>query len=98
MELSVLITAIGILVAITNAIVEVAKRVTWDKFPTNVLALIVAIALTLVTGIAYCQIYAVALTWYIIAALIVVGFLVAYAAMFGFDKLKEIMNWSGYNE
>ena len=29
-----------------------------------------------------------------VAALVVAGFMVAYAAMFGFDKLKEIMNWS----
>ena len=29
----------------------------------------------------------------ILAALIVLGFLVAYAAMFGFDKLQEIMKW-----
>ena len=28
-----------------------------------------------------------------IAALVVAGFMVAYAAMFGFDKLREIMNW-----
>lgn len=31
--------------------------------------------------------------WYIIVALVIIGFMVAYAAMFGFDKLKEIMNW-----
>ena len=33
------------------------------------------------------------ITWYLVAALIVLGFLVAYAAMFGFDKLQEIMKW-----
>lgn len=93
MELSVIITAIGVLVALTNVIVEVAKKATWDKLPTNVLALIVAVALTLATGFAYCQIETIQVTWYIIVALVVAGFMVAYAAMFGFDKLKEIMNW-----
>ena len=93
MELSVIITAIGVLVALTNVIVEVAKKATWDKLPTNVLALIVAVALTLATGFAYCKIETVQVTWYIIVALVVAGFMVAYAAMFGFDKLKEIMNW-----
>ena len=93
MALSVIITAIGVLVALTNVIVEVAKKATWDKLPTNVLALIVAVALTLATGFAYCQIATVQVTWYIIVALVVAGFMVAYAAMFGFDKLKEIMNW-----
>ena len=28
-------------------------------------------------------------------ALVVLGIMVAYAAMFGFDKLKEIMGWGG---
>ena len=93
MDMSVIITIIGALVAITNIIVEVTKKATWDKIPTNVLALIVAIVLTLAAGIAYFQIKAVTVTWYMIVALIVLGFMVAYAAMFGFDKLREIMNW-----
>ena len=77
MELSVIIAIIGVLVALTNVIVEVAKKATWDKLPTNILALIKDIAIV----------------WYMIAALVVAGFMVAYAAMFGFDKLREIMNW-----
>lgn len=98
MELSVIITAVGVLVALTNVIVEVAKKATWDKLPTNILALIVAVALTLAAGFAYCQIEAITITWYIVVAFVVVGFMVAYAAMFGFDKLKEIMNWGEKNE
>ena len=84
--------------ALTNVIVEVAKKATWDKLPTNILALIVAVALTLAAGFAYCQIEAITITWYIVVAFVVVGFMVAYAAMFGFDKLKEIMNWGEKNE
>lgn len=98
MELSVIIAIVGVLVALTNVIVEVAKKATWDKLPTNILALIVAVALTLVAGFAYCQIEAITITWYIVVAFVVVGFMVAYAAMFGFDKLKEIMNWGEKNE
>ena len=98
MELSVIIAIVGVLVALTNVIVEVAKKATWDKLPTNILALIVAVALTLAAGFAYCQIKAVPITWYIVVAFVVVGFMVAYAAMFGFDKLKEIMNWGDRND
>jgi len=32
-----------------------------------------------------------AVMWYYVAAAVVVGFAVAYAAMFGFDKLKEAL-------
>lgn len=98
MEIATIIAVIGVLVALTNIIVEVAKKATWDKLPTNILALLVAIALTLASGFAYCQIKAVPITWYIVVAFVVVGFMVAYAAMFGFDKLKEIMNWGEKNE
>lgn len=93
MNISVMITVVGVLVALTNIIVEVAKKATWDKLPTNVVALLVAEVLTIASGIAYCQIKAVPMAWYVVAALVVLGFMVAYAAMFGFDKLREIMNW-----
>ncbi len=94
MDISLLIAATGVLVALTNVIVEAVKQATWDKLPTNVLALSVAQMLTVAAGIAYCQIKAVAICWYTVLALVVAGFMVAYAAMFGFDKLREVMNWS----
>lgn len=92
-DLAILLPILGVLVALTNLIVQVAKKVTWDKLPTNIVALAVAETLTIATGTACCQINAVDMTWYIVAALIVGGFMVAYAAMFGFDKLKQIMDW-----
>lgn len=98
MDLSVIIPIIGVLVALTNVIVEVAKKVTWDKLPTNILALIVAITLTMASGFAYYQIKALPITWYIVVSFVVIGFMVAYAAMFGFDKLREIMGWGEKNE
>ena len=93
MELSVIIAIVGVMVALTNVIVEVAKKATWDKLPTNILAQIVGEVLTIGPGIAYFQIKAIPIAWYMVAALVVGGFMVAYAAMFGFDKLREIMNW-----
>lgn len=93
MELSAIVTIIGVLVALTNVVVQVLKTSTWEKMPTNLLAWLVAEALTVGAGLAYCQINDIRLVWYLVAAMIVVGFMVAYAAMFGFDKLKEIMDW-----
>ena len=90
MELSVIITIIGVLVALTNIVVQVLKTSTYEKLPTNLLALIVAEVLTIGVGLAYCQINAIPLAWYMVAALVVAGFMVAYATMFGFDKLKEL--------
>lgn len=88
---SVILSIVGVLVVLTNIIVQVLKQLTWDKLPTNILATIVAIGLTLVVFFAYCQIKSVAVVWYMIAAAVVLGFMVAYAAMFGFDKLREVI-------
>ncbi len=88
---SVVISIIGVLVVLTNIIVQVVKKVTWGKLPTNILAVIVSMALTLMAFFAYCQIKAIAVVWYMVVAAVVLGFLVSYAAMFGFDKLKEAL-------
>lgn len=88
-NIPVLLSIIGALVVVTNIIVQVLKNLTWDKLPTNILAVIVSMVLTLVAFFAYCQICSIAVEWYMVVAAIVVGFLTSYAAMFGFDKLKE---------
>lgn len=98
MDLAFLITIIGVLVALTNVITEVVKKLTWDKMPTNVLAVAVGELLTLTGGLAYFQVKGIDVVWYYVVALVVIGFMVAYAAMFGFDKLKEIMNWGEKSE
>lgn len=98
MDLAFIITIIGVLVALTNVIVEVVKKVTWDKMPTNILAVAVGELLTLASGLAYFQVEGIDVVWYYVVALVVIGFMVSYAAMFGFDKLKEIMNWGEANE
>lgn len=86
---SVIISIVGVLVVLTNIVVQVLKKLTWDKLPTNILAVIVSMVLTMVAFFAYCQISGIEVIWYMVAAAVVVGFLVSYAAMFGFDKLKE---------
>ena len=90
--ISTLIPIIGVLVALTNIVVEVIKKITWDKLPTNLVATIVAEALTLVTFFAYTSYKSIDVVWYSVVSAIVVGIMVAYAAMFGFDKLKEILH------
>lgn len=89
--ISTLLMIIGGVTILTNLIVQVFKTVTWDKIPTNFLALIVAEVLTLA---AYAQIQGIAITWYLVFAAVVVGLLSAYAAMLGYDKLVEALkNW-----
>lgn len=86
---SAVLSIVGVLVVVTNIITQVLKKLTWDKLPTNILAVLIAMALTLAAFFAYCQIKGLAVVWYMVAAAVVMGFFVAYAAMFGFDKLRE---------
>ena len=90
LNISAIVAIIGALTVLSNIIVEVLKRATWEKMPTNLLAIIVAMVLTLVAFFGYMAFMGYAVMWYYVAAA-VVGFAVAYAAMFGFDKLKEAL-------
>ncbi len=89
--ISAILLIVAILVVITNIIVQVVKKATWDKIPTNLLVVIVSMLLTVGVFLAIFQIRAVAITWYMIAAVLILGIFVAYAAMFGFDKFREAL-------
>lgn len=86
---SVIISIIGVLVVLTNIVVQVLKKATWDKLPTNILVVVISLVLTLGAFFGYCDFKDITVVWYMVAAAVVLAFMVAYAAMFGFDKLKE---------
>lgn len=85
----VLLTIIFALMAATNVITEVVKKVTWDKLPTNIVVVIIAEGLTLAAGAAYAEVNDIPIAWYMAVGAAVVGLFVAYSAMFGFDKLRQ---------
>lgn len=89
--ISTILTAALILTVVTNIIVQVLKGLTYDKIPTNFLAVGISMVVTLVAFFATCAIAKITITWYLIAGAIALGLFVAYAAMFGFDKLKEAL-------
>lgn len=92
--IAAIIFIVGTLVFLTNIVVEVLKKATWDKMPTNILALIVAIVLTVMAFICFAKFMEITLVWYYFPPVVMFGFAVAYAAMFGFDKFKEtIFQW-----
>ena len=89
--ISIILPVALALMIVTNIIVEVVKGLTWGKLPTNVLAFFVAMAVTLLAFFAMCQIAGVQVTWYMVVGAIVLGFFVCFAAMYGFDKLKQTL-------
>ncbi len=86
---SILFIIIAVLVVLVNIITEVVKKIvnfTQDIY-INIFVVILSIALTVAVFLAYWQIKQMKITWYLLSAFVITGFMVAYAAMFGFDKL-----------
>lgn len=88
-NISMILTVVFALMVVTNIITEVIKKLTWDKIPTNILVVAISEFLTLASGAAYAEINDIAIVWYHVVGAIVAGIFVAYAAMFGFDKLRQ---------
>lgn len=89
--ISYILLAVAILVAVTNIITQVLKGVLPATLPTNILAMAVALVVTLVAFFAAIQALAITFHWYLLAGAIILAFMVAYAAMYSFDKLKQIL-------
>jgi lysylphosphatidylglycerol synthetase-like protein (DUF2156 family) len=96
--ISQLLMIVAIITVFVNIITEVCKkafsRLSSSKV-INLFVLILSMVVTLAVFLAYWQIKQMVITWYVIAAFIVVGFMVAYAAMFGFDKLFKYFEKAG---
>lgn len=90
-NLSIIVTILGILVGLTNILTQVIKNLTWDKIPSQLLAFIVSEGLTLIAFFAYCAITNIAILWYYVVGAVILGFMVSYGAMYGYDKLIEIV-------
>lgn len=89
----ILTIGFGILIALTNIIVEVIKSFFQEhNVPTNIVAVVTAVALTVVASIGYASFNAIDLVWFDYIAMAIYGILVGYGAMFGYDKLKEIID------
>ena len=89
LAIAMVLPLVLVLMVVTNIIVEVMKKLAEGRVPTNILAFAVAMTVTLLAFLAVCQIVGIAVTWYMVVGAIILGIFVAYAAMFGFDKLRQ---------
>lgn len=91
--LAAALIAVLILTVWTNLVVAVTKKaVAWDKFPTQVWVLIVALVSTFLAAAVLAAAFSVVMYWYYWVAVLALAVLVAYAAMFGYDNLyNEVM-------
>ncbi len=90
--LPMLLALVLALTLVTNIIVYRCSRACCTIcFPTNLLAFLVAAVVTVGAGFGLWSYYRFAITGWMIVALIALIFLVAFSAMFGYDKLVQLM-------
>lgn len=92
----VLLALVLALTLVTNIIVQVLKGLLYDLIPTNLLAFLVAVVVTVGTGFGVWSYYQFTITGWMIAALVALCFAVAFAAMFGYDKLVQLVEQAGW--
>lgn len=89
-DLSYFLVIIGALTFCTNVITEVIKKLI-SGFPAQLTAFIVSMVITVAAFFAYADIADIQIEWYMVAGSVAAGFFVSYAAQFGFDKFKEVV-------
>lgn len=92
----VLLALVLALTLVTNIIVQVLKGLLYDLIPTNLLAFLVAVLVTAGTGFALWSYFRFDISGWMIAALIALCFVVAFSAMFGYDKLEQLVEQAGW--
>ena len=90
-NMTLIMAVIGILAFVVSAITQVLKGVgILAKIPTDILVVVLSIGITVTAFVAYMQYIQMVILWYMILAAIIAGFLVAFIAMYGWDKASEL--------
>lgn len=90
-QITTLMGVVGALAFVVSVITQVLKGVKLlDKLPTDILVFILSIVLTLVAFFAYASYAGSAILWYYVVGAVIGGFIVAFVAMYGWTKLKEL--------
>lgn len=90
-NMTILLGVIGLLAFTVSIIVQVFKGVSFlKKIPTDILVFVLSIGLTVTAFVAYIQYMQQTILWYMILAAILAGLLVAFVAMYGWEKVSEL--------
>ncbi len=96
-NVTLILAVIGALAFMVSVITQVFKGVgVLSKIPTDILVFVLSIGLTLTAFIAYMQYVQQSILWYMIIAAILAGFIVAFVAMYGCEKLSKL--WGRFNK
>ena len=92
----IFLTVVLALTLVTNIIVQVLKGIFYDLIPTNLLAFLVAVGVTVATGCGLWSYYGFEVTGWMIVSQVAICFVVAFSAMFGYDKLVQMIEQAGW--
>ena len=96
-NMTAILAVIGALAFIVSVITQVFKGVgVLSKIPTDILVLVLSIGITVTAFVAYMQYIQQTIIWYMILAAILAGYLVAFVAMYGWEKFAEL--WSRFKK
>lgn len=96
--LPIILAIIGVLAFMVSIITQVFKGVGFlAKIPTDILVVVLSIGITVAAFTAYMQYIQQVILWYMILAAIMAGFVVAFIAMFGWEKFSELWKRFGRN-
>lgn len=96
-DMTAILAVIGALAFIVSVITQVFKGVgALKKIPTDILVFVLSIVLTVVTYVAYMDYIQQTVIWYMFIVAVIAGFLVAFVAMYGWEKFAEL--WSRFKK
>lgn len=99
LNLQTILLVMGVLVFLVNVIVEVTKNLyPLNQVRTNYYVTGLSIVLTVLSYFVYLSYSSSKFIWYYVVAAIILGFLVAYIAMLGWDKLIKLWQSSQKGE
>ena len=97
-NITIILAVIGAIAFIVSVITQVIKGVgVFAKAPTDGLVLVLSIGITVAAFVAYMQYVHMTILWYMVLAAIMAGFVVAFVAMYGWEKLSELWKRFGKN-
>ncbi|MEQ2553646.1 MAG: hypothetical protein ACLR48_10530 [Ruminococcus sp.] len=97
-NIMIILAVIGAIAFIVSVITQVIKGVgVFAKIPTDGLVLVLSIGITVAAFVAYMQYLHMTILWYMVLAAIMAGFVVAFVAMYGWEKLSELWKRFGKN-
>ena len=88
---AVILTIIGAMATFVTIVTEFTK--TWgflDRIPTSLQVLMVSMLVSVLSVVIYVQMQKAEMVWYYIVGAIVLGWIVAYVSMYGWEKLTEM--------